>query len=141
MQVIDTGIFQRLLGLSLADQLIESDWETINKGTIAEQYVGLEILKAASCYRSENLYYWSREAKSSNAEVDYVVQQGMDIVPIEVKSGTKGSMQSMYLFIEEKKSNYGVRFSLENHAEYGKIKVIPIYNVANFRIQKLGDSN
>jgi Holliday junction resolvase-like predicted endonuclease len=89
-------------------------------------------LKAASCYRQELLYFWQREAKSSNAEVDYVTQKGQQIVPIEVKSGKRGSMQSMYLFMEEKKSSFGVRFSLENYSAYEKIKVYPLYAVSDF---------
>jgi predicted AAA+ superfamily ATPase len=64
--------------------------------------------------------------------VDYVVQKGTDIIPVEVKSGTKGSMQSLHLFMEEKKSKYGIRFSLENYAEYEKIKIIPLYAVSDF---------
>ncbi|HMG11043.1 MAG TPA: AAA family ATPase [Mucilaginibacter sp.] len=94
MLLLDTGIFQRLLGLQIAEILFEDDFDTMNKGAIAEQYVGLELLKSASCYRQESLYFWHREAKSSNAEVDYVIQQQENIVPIEVKSGKKGSMQS-----------------------------------------------
>ncbi len=132
MQLLDTGIFQRLLGLNVADILLENDLDVINKGAIAEQYVGLEILKSSSCYRQETLYYWHREAKSSNAELDYVIQKGANIIPIEVKSGTKGSMQSLHLFMKEKKSIYGIRFSLENFSEYEKIKVIPLYAVSDF---------
>lgn len=132
MQLLDTGIFQRLLGLNIAELMLEDDLDTINKGAIAEQYAGLEILKAASCYRPEALYFWHRESKSSNAEVDYVVQKGQHIIPIEIKSGTKGSMQSLFLFLKEKKSEYGIRLSLENFSEYDKIKVIPLYAVSDF---------
>mgnify|MGYP001598714287 CR=1 FL=1 len=132
MLLLDTGIFQRLLGLNVADVMLEDDFDVINKGSIAEQYTGLELLKAASCYRQELLYFWQREAKSSNAEVDYVMQKGQQIVPVEVKSGKSGAMQSMHLFIEEKKSSFGVRFSLENYAAYEKIKVYPLYAVSDF---------
>ncbi|WP_069658704.1 ATP-binding protein [Arcticibacter eurypsychrophilus] len=130
MLLLDTGIFQRLRGLQITDILFEDDFDTINKGAIAEQYVGLELLKSSSCYRQENLYFWHREAKSSNAEVDYVIQQKDNIVPIEVKSGKKGSMQSLFVFMKEKKSLKGVRFSLENYSSYAKIQVFPIYAVA-----------
>ena len=132
MLLLDTGIFQRLLGLNVADVMLEDDFDVINKGSIAEQYTGLELLKAASCYRQELLYFWQREAKSSNAEVDYVMQKGQQIVPVEVKSGKSGAMQSMHLFIEEKKSSFGVRFSLENYSAYEKIKVYPLYAVSDF---------
>ncbi len=132
MLLLDTGIFYRLLGLNISALLFEHDFDTINKGAIAEQYTGLELLKSFSCYRRESLYFWQREAKSSNAEFDYLVQKEQQIIPIEVKSGKKGSMQSLYLFMEEKKSVTGVRFSLENYATYKNIRVYPLYAVSDF---------
>jgi len=132
MLLLDTGIFQRLLGLNISEILFEDNFDAINKGAIAEQFVGLEILKSFSCYRQESLYFWHREAKSSSAEVDYVVQQNENIVPIEVKSGKKGSMQSLFLFLEEKKATTGVRFSLENYSSYDNIRVYPLYAVSDF---------
>lgn len=132
MLLLDTGIFQRLLGLNIADVLLAEDFDAINKGAIAEQYAGLEILKAGSCYRQENLYFWHREAKSSNAEVDYVIQKGQQVVPVEIKSGKKGSMQSLRLFMQEKKSESGVRFSLENYSEFENIIVLPLYAINDF---------
>jgi predicted AAA+ superfamily ATPase len=73
------------------------------------------------------LYYWHREARGSNAEVDYVIQQGADILPVEVKAGTKGQMQSMYLFMDERKLRNGIRVSLENFAQYDRVRVVPLY--------------
>ncbi|BAV04222.1 hypothetical protein SAMN05421788_10449 [Filimonas lacunae] len=129
MLLLDTGIFQRLLGLNIGDLLIEDDFDAINKGAIAEQFIGLELLKNASCYKQETLYYWHREAKNSNAEVDYVIQKSENIIPIEIKAGRKGSMRSMHLFLEEKKSSFGARFSLENFSTYDNIAVFPLYAV------------
>lgn len=129
--LFDTGIFQRIQGLNIAQLLIEDDFNSINKGNIAELLVGLELIKNASCYEKTNLYYWQREAKNSQAEVDYVIQKQDKIIPIEVKSGTKGSMQSLYLFLEEKKLDFGIRLSLENFSEMEKIKIIPLYAVGN----------
>ena len=83
------------------------------------------------------LFYWQREEKNANAEIDFVVQQGMEIVPIEVKSGKQGKMQSMHLFLNEKKSKIGIRTSLENFSVYNKIKVVPLYAIGNFSSGKL----
>lgn len=128
--IFDTGIFQRMLGLDIASILMKDDFDVVNKGNIAELFVGLELLKSTSCYEKNAMYYWHREAKNSNAEVDYVVQLQNNIIPIEVKAGTKGTMQSIFLFMEEKKSNLGVRFSLENFSHYGKVYVYPLYAVS-----------
>lgn len=131
MLLFDTGIFLRILNLDISDMLLSNEFSIINKGNVAEQFVGLELLKIAPPNRREQLYYWHREAKSSNAEVDYVIMQKNEIVPIEVKAGTKGSMQSMYLFLEEKKLKKGVRVSMENFSEYENISVYPLYAVSN----------
>jgi predicted AAA+ superfamily ATPase len=133
MLLFDTGIFQRILGLKIADILFSDDFNTINKGAIAEQYVGLEILKSASCYSPDNLYFWAREALNSNAEVDYLLQIDQQIVPVEVKAGTKGSMQSLFLFLKEKNISTGIRTSLENFGVYESIEVYPLYAISNLR--------
>jgi len=129
--LFDTGIFQRILGLNIADLLISDDFNAINKGNIAELFVGLELLKAESCYQKTNLFYWQREAKNSQAEVDYVCQFNNAIVPVEVKAGTKGSMQSLYLFLKEKKLSFGFRLSLENFSKMEQINILPVYAVSN----------
>ncbi|MCX6163079.1 MAG: AAA family ATPase, partial [Ignavibacteriae bacterium] len=93
MLVFDTGVFQKLLGLDISSYLLENDFNFVNKGAIAELFVGLEIIKSLPCYRQQELYYWQRETASSNAEVDYVFQSNHSIIPIEVKKKKKGSMQ------------------------------------------------
>jgi len=131
MLLFDTGVFQRLLHLELSDYLFSNDFEVINKGSVAEQFVGLELIKSSSPYALDNLYFWTREKEKSQAEVDYLVQVGGKIIPVEVKSGKSGKMQSMHLFLSEKKSEYGIRTSLENFAIYDKIRVYPLYAIGN----------
>ena len=131
MIVYDPGIFQRLMGLDLEDYLLSDKFEAVNKGNLAEQFAGLELIKSESCYHNPSLYYWHREAKSSNAEVDYVLQISQNIIPIEVKAGTKGSMQSMFLFLREKNLKKGIRVSNENFSVYDNIEVYPLYAIEN----------
>jgi predicted AAA+ superfamily ATPase len=136
MLIYDTGIFQRLMNLDLTDFLLSTKFDIINKGNLAEQYVGLELMKSESCYQNPSLYYWHREAKNSNAEVDYVVSNSGEILPIEVKAGTKGSMQSLFLFLKEKKLSKGIRISNENFSTYENIEVYPLYAVENIKNHK-----
>ena len=128
--IFDTGIYQRFLKLDLGQLLNSKTLEQVNKGALAELFVGLELLKSAPCTNPIELYYWQREKSGSSAEVDYVVQTGADIVPLEVKSGTKGSMQSMFQFLSEKKSIYGIRCSMENFGTFQNVKIYPLYGVA-----------
>lgn len=131
--ILDTGLLQRMAQLNISQIIASNDWEMINKGAIAEQFAALEILKCSSPYQQTTLYFWQREAKNSNAEVDYVFQIKERILPIEIKSGMKGSMRSLHLFLAEKKNiEYGLRSSMENFAEFENIKVCPLYALGDF---------
>ena len=131
MIFLDTGLLQSILGLNIADFIATTDMQVINRGAIAETFVGNEIIKSSPCYEPRSLYCWHREKSGSNAEVDYVVQLGDKIRPIEVKSGIKGSMQSMRIFLQQKGIDYGIRTSLENFSCYDDIRVYPLYAIKN----------
>ncbi|MDR3247036.1 MAG: DUF4143 domain-containing protein, partial [Prevotellaceae bacterium] len=127
----DTGIFQRVLNLDTAQLLLSDDFKVVNKGALAELFAGLELIKGMSCFDPKQLYYWHRDTKQGNAQIDFLIQKGDRIIPVEVKSGTKGSMQSLRLFMKEKKIERGVRTSLENFGRYENIDVYPIYAISN----------
>jgi predicted AAA+ superfamily ATPase len=129
--IFDTGIFQRICSLNLSKIILETDFNSINKGAVAEQFAGMEFLKYSDPFVRQNLYYWHRETPSSNAEVDFVIQNNNRIIPIEIKSSGKGSMQSMYRFLDEKRQEEGIRISTENFSGINKIKILPLYAVSN----------
>ena len=127
----DTGIYQRILNLDISNILLSNDFDTINKGAVAEIFVGCELKKSVSCYSDNELYCWVREKKNANAQIDFVVQVGDTIAPIEVKSGKQGKMQSMWVFMKEKNSRYGIRTSFENFGKYNNIIIYPLYAIGN----------
>jgi len=129
--IFDTGIQQVMLDLNIGEILKHNEFEIINKGFIAETFAGHELLKYNSCYQRGSLYYWQREEKWGNAEVDYVIQQKNEVVPIEIKSGTKGSMQSMQYFMSKKGLEKGIRSSIENFGKFANIDVLPLYALSN----------
>jgi hypothetical protein len=129
--LFDHGVFQRILGLNLSEHLLATDFSLINKGFLAEQYVGTELIKLQPSSGRPDLFYWHRESRGANAEVDYVIQHNERILPIEVKSGKQGKMQSLRIFLTEKNLKEGVRISLENFSLYDRIKVYPLYAVEN----------
>ncbi len=137
--IFDTGLFQRFLNLDLSELFLNAEISLVNKGAIAELYVGLELIKSQSNNQASSLYYWQREKKGSQAEVDYVIELGNRIVPIEVKSGIKGKMQSLRIFMEEKKCKFGIRTSLENFSKMKDIRIIPLYAIG--KIYKANKNN
>ena len=133
----DTGIYQRILNLDISNILLSNDFDTINKGTVAEIFVGCELKKNASHYSDEELYCWVREKKNASAQIDFVVQRGEILVPIEVKSGKQGKMQSMWVFMKEKNASYGIRTSLENFGKYQNINIYPLYAIGTLLTGKI----
>ncbi|MGE5341811.1 MAG: ATP-binding protein [Candidatus Omnitrophota bacterium] len=125
--IYDIGIYQRVSGLDIAQHMISDFSVLVNKGSLCELFVGLELISSYSPRIRPEIYCWHREARSSNAEVDYVISKSSQIIPIEVKSGMRGQMQSLWLFMNERNLKTGVRISSENFARYNGIKSIPLY--------------
>lgn len=123
----DIGVYQRLLGLNLSEFLVQDDVNLINKGDFAELFVGLEIIGNSSPLTQEQLYYWHRESRSSNAEVDYVLQNNEQIIPIEVKSGIKGHLKSLKIFLQERNLKKGFCLSANNFCQADDVTYMPIY--------------
>jgi predicted AAA+ superfamily ATPase len=131
MFMFDTGLFQQLLGLNVAEILLADDFKTVNRGALAEIFAGLELIKSSPCRNPVSLYYWQRERSQGSAQIDFLVQKQDKIIPVEVKSGTQGAMQSLRWFMQEKKIDRGIRTSLENFACYENIEVYPLYAISN----------
>jgi len=132
----DVGLYQRLSGLRLSDEVAKDDKSVINSGPAAELLAGTELLASSPSRTRPELFYWHRESRNSNAEVDYVIQEGSDIVPVEVKAGTRGTMRSLRMFLESHQSSpYGIRTSLEPFSRYGDNRVIPLYALGSMCCQ------
>lgn len=128
---LDIALTQAILGLDLAEWFLNPEQQFVNKGALIESLVGQELLAYANFHAKSHLYYWQRNAPSSTAEVDYLVQKGEKIIPIEVKSGSGKTLKSLHLFLESHTNTpYGVRFSVQNYSEHDRIKSIPLYAVA-----------
>ena len=89
------------------------DLITANEGMLAEQFIAQELLTIHRAYLSPELFYWSREEKSSNAEVDFIFQHKNKIYPIEVKAGKTGTLKSIQVYLYEKKLKNGIRFNMD----------------------------
>ncbi len=60
--------------------------------------------------RDPQLYYWLRDKKGSDAEVDFVVQLSSKLIPIEVKAGKSGLLKSLHVMMKEKNLKTAFRF-------------------------------
>ena len=139
---LDVGLMLAMLSVSAGDVLLRADDDLVNKGAVSEVFVGLEMLKYHDCFTRAELYYWQNNTRNGNAEVDYLSVSGGRIIPVEVKASTKGSMQSLYLFMRKKHLPSAVRLSMENFSRFTYtdhedgdsvrvVDVVPLYSVSS----------
>jgi len=95
--LLDLGLLRALNDLPVHIEFVKNDLLSMYHGSLAEQFAGQEFISAGM----ENLYYWSREAKSSSAEVDYLIEKNNKIFPVEIKGGSAGKLKSMHLLLKE----------------------------------------
>jgi len=124
--MVDIGLMRHLTGMPVDVEYGKADLLNIYRGAMAEQFVGQEMVLS----QKEDLYYWSRRAKSSSAEVDYVAVIDGRIHPVEVKSGASGRLKSLHLFLETyQNSPKGIVLSTRLYAELTEknIVFVPLY--------------
>jgi uncharacterized protein len=115
---LDVGLMNALCGLKWDGLSAMDEERLINSGVIAEQFVGQHLQDLLSEDINRELTYWLRENKTGNAEVDFVASFGGRIVPMEVKSGGRGSLRSLHQFMGEKNAPLAVRFDANPPSEH-----------------------
>jgi len=124
----DVAITQQLLGLDVQGWLLKPEEKFINQGALIENFIGQEMMAYSFPYMRNVLFYWQREARGSEAEVDYVSIIGGEVIPIEVKAGKGSALKSLHSFLaSHSKSPYGIKISLADRSKWEKIVSIPLY--------------
>lgn len=138
----DLGVMLTMLDIPAADILLASDVDLVNKGGTSEVFAGLEMIKYRDCLQKPEMHYWENTAKGSNAEVDYLRVRSGQVLPVEVKANTQGSMQSLWVFMRMRKLHDAIRTSLENFGQFNyddpkdnferrHVDIIPLYALSN----------
>jgi hypothetical protein len=108
---LDVGLVSAACGLTLSEKMKFDELRLLNEGGIAEQTVG-QLLRTTFPYFIEpKLYYWINEKTGTEAEIDYLVQHNMTIIPIEVKSGSTGTLRSLHSFMKIKNLKLAIRIN------------------------------
>jgi len=109
MILLDAGLANVSLGLSLHQLRAVTEIALVNSGGVAEQLVGQQLRTLFPPFVPPSLNYWLRAEKGSSAEIDYVIQHKNQIIPMEVKAGSTGSLKSLHQFMDSKKGALAVR--------------------------------
>lgn len=125
LYLLDLGLLTAMSKLS-HQVLIDGNTLFLDaKGAFAEQYV-LQQLKAHG--NNIDIYYWS--AENSMGEIDFLLQCGDKVVPIEVKAEENLRAKSLRFFVERYAGMHGVRFSMAPHREQEWMTNYPLYAVS-----------
>jgi len=113
--MLDTAFVSVQLGLSRLSLSEAENFVFKNRGPMAEQYVGQHIRAFQSLAEDPSLYYWQRTG-GRQGEIDYIIQHKTTVVPVEIKSGARGSMKSLHQFMFDKKLDLAVRVDQNPHS-------------------------
>jgi len=128
---LDIGLMHAMNGIH-AETAKEKDFTAIFKGAVSEQFTGQELIAYQNRGTKPKLYYWAREEKNSNAEIDFLIQKNSDIVPIEIKSGSTGQLKSLNMFLETYKIKNGIKISQSPYQSELPVVSIPFYAIEGF---------
>lgn len=115
--VFDTGLLKHMAGIDNSAILLKADYQF--KGPLTENYV-LQQLRGQ--FELAPRYY-----SDKNSEIDFVIQNGMEIIPVEAKGGEDKSAPSFKKYIAEHKPEHALRFSKRGYRKDGYITNIPLY--------------
>ncbi len=107
---LDIGLVCSLAKIKLTDI---KDLITDFEGALAEQFAGQELISSFAYYEDAKLFYWVREEKNANAEIDFLFQIENKIYPVEVKAGKTGTLKSLQVYLAEKKTKTGIRLNAD----------------------------
>lgn len=115
--VFDTGLLKQMAGIDNSAILLKSDYQF--KGPLTENYV-LQQLRGQ--FDVEPRYY-----SDKNSEIDFALQYGTEIIPIEAKGGEDKSAPSFKRYIAEHQPEHALRFSKRSYRKDGYITNLPLY--------------
>lgn len=115
--VFDTGLLKHMAGIDNSAILLQTDYQF--KGQLTENYV-LQQLRGQ--FDVEPRYY-----SDANGEIDFVIQNGTEIIPVEVKGGENKSAPSFKSYVNHHHPEHALRFSKRGYRKDGYITNLPLY--------------
>ena len=104
---LDTGLVKYVAGMQ-EELLFTTDSDELWNCDIAEHIVAQELLGATTSF-GEKRMFWVRDARNSQAEVDFLIRYKSHLLPIEVKTGSNSKLRSLHQFMEESRESMALR--------------------------------
>ena len=115
--VFDTGLLKHMAGIDNSAILLKTDYQF--KGPLTENYV---LQQFRGQFDVEPRYY-----SDKNSEIDFLIQYGTKIIPVEAKGGEDKSAPSFKKYIADRQPEYALRYSKRGYRKDGAITNLPLY--------------
>lgn len=131
--LLDCGLLGAMSKTPAATLLLPSKEDT-GKGDFTENFVCSQL----QTLRDISTYYYSKE--NSQLELDFVIQLGSDIIPIEVKAEENLQSKSLKTTLADNPGMKGLRFSMSDYREQERITNVPLYGARAYLEKKCKES-
>ena len=121
--MLDTGLMCAVSNLPAQTLLDGNTLFSDYKGALTEQYV----LQQLEAIKELSIYYWSSD--NSRGEIDFLLQYGADIIPVEVKAEENLQSKSLRAFVERNPGLHGMRLSMSDYREQDWLTNYPLYSI------------
>lgn len=115
--LFDTGLLKHMAGVDNSAILLKADFQF--KGPLTENFVLQQLLGQ---FEVAPRYYSDKQM-----EIDFVLQNGMEIIPVEAKGGENKSAPSFKRYIAAHQPEHSLRFSKRGYRKDGDITNLPLY--------------
>ena len=115
--VFDTGLLKYMAGIDNSAILLKNDYQF--KGPLTENFILQQLLRQ---FEIAPRYF-----SDKNSEIDFILQYGTEIIPVEVKGGEDKSASSFKRYLSAYKPQYALRFSKRNYRKEEAFANIPLY--------------
>lgn len=125
--LLDIGLLQKLCQVPVDIEITEDNLLALYRGKLAEQFAAQEL----SAWQDSDLFFWSRHAKNSSAEVDFILSVDGQIYPVEVKAGPSGKLRSMHLLLNTYsncRKGYVLHSGPYSDLQSQKLRFLPLYS-------------
>ena len=122
--MLDVGLMCAMNKLSPDAILLGNDVFSTYRGAMTEQYVCQQLVGEA-----DSIYYWT--ADNSRGEIDFLIQKGNKIIPIEVKAEENLRAKSLSAFVARYPSLHALRLSMSDYRDQDWMTNVPLYAVRN----------
>lgn len=132
LYLFDVGLLKCMAGISNEAILLKKDYQF--KGALTENYCAQQLM---NCFDGVPKYY----VQGQNSEIDFMLENGMNIIPAEVKAGETIHANSFKKYIADKQPDVAIRYSMLGYKEQERIVNIPLYLVGKTKELIKGKEN